>query len=49
MITTVEIPVELMVKIREFLLASKTGNITLSIKDGKVMSWKVEEHCRLTE
>jgi len=47
MITTVDIPQEVIEKIYEFLAAGKTGNITLDIKEGRILSWKVTEHGRV--
>jgi hypothetical protein len=36
-------------RIRDFLLARKTGNITLDIKEGAVLSWKVTKYGRVAE
>lgn len=47
MTMTLDIPHELMAKIREFMLANKTGNVTLDVKEGQVLSWKITEHGRL--
>lgn len=41
MITTLEIPRELMESIREFMLAGKTGNFMLDIKHGEILAWNV--------
>jgi len=46
-VTTIAIPVELTQKIREFLLANKTGNVILDVKEGRIMSWKITEYGRL--
>lgn len=37
---------ELRAKLREFMSAGKTGNITLNVKDGRVMSWQFAEFGR---
>lgn len=47
MTTTIDIPPVLMMKIREFLADNKTGNVTLDIKHGKIVSWKIAEYERL--
>lgn len=37
---------ELQGKILDFLVAGKTGNITLNVKDGRVLSWQFAEFGR---
>ena len=37
---------ELQAKILDFLSSGKTGNITLNVKDGQVMSWQFAEFGR---
>lgn len=44
---TIDIPVEVLDKIREFLAAGKTGSVTLDIKEGRILAWKVTEHGRV--
>jgi hypothetical protein len=41
------IPAAAQEKIRAFLLAQKTGNISLDVKEGAVMAWKITEHGRI--
>jgi ribosomal protein S18 len=45
--TTVVVPPELLDKIREFLSSDKTGNVTMDIKEGRILSWKITEHGRV--
>ena len=40
------VPVELAEKLREFLSAGKTGNITLNVKDGRIVGWQLTEFGR---
>mgnify|MGYP003144232001 CR=1 FL=1 len=47
MTTTIAVPSELLDKIREFLYADKTGNVTMDIKEGRILSWKITEHGRV--
>ena len=37
------VPIELAEKLREFLSAGKTGNITLNVKDGRIVGWQLTE------
>ena len=37
---------ELRAKVQVFLSAGKTGNITLNVKDGQVLSWQFTEFGR---
>lgn len=46
-VTTPGMPVEIGLKLREFLAAGKTGNVVLDIKEGRILSWKVTEYGRL--
>jgi hypothetical protein len=43
-----QIPPEAYERIRAFLLARKTGNITLDVKEGQVLSWQFTERGRVT-
>jgi len=40
---------ELQRKVQAFLTAGKTGNITLNIKDGRVLSWQFAEFGRVPD
>ena len=44
----VEIPVDLMIRLREWQTGGKYGNITLDYKDGKIVGWKVSQTERPT-
>ena len=48
-VTHPPIPAEVWERIREFLGASKTGSVTLDVKDGKVLAWKLTEAGRVRE
>ena len=41
------VPPELLDKIREFLSSDKTGNVTMDIKEGRILSWKITKHGRV--
>ena len=43
------IPAEVWERIVEFLDAGKTGSVTLDVKDGRVLAWKVTEAGRVHE
>jgi len=45
--TSVVMPSELLEKIREFLSQGKTGNFTIDVKEGQILSWKIAEHGRV--
>ena len=49
MITTLEIPRELMESIREFMLAGKTGNFMLDIKHGEILAWNVTAYNKVSK
>jgi hypothetical protein len=36
-------------RIRAFVLARKTGQVTLDVKEGHVLSWKLTEYGRVPE
>jgi hypothetical protein len=44
-----QIPPEAFERIKAFLMAGKTGNIQLDVKQGQVLSWKVTEHGRVAK
>lgn len=41
------VPREVQQKIITFLQAGKTGNITLDVKEGRVLAWKITEAGRV--
>ena len=44
---TMNIPVELFAKMRDFLSSGKTGNVTLNVKEGIILGWSIEEFGRV--
>jgi hypothetical protein len=43
------IPIEAWEKIRAFLQARRTGNVSLDVKEGRVLAWKITEHGRVAK
>lgn len=41
------IPLEIAIKLRDFLASGKTGNVRLDIKDGRILAWQITENGRL--
>lgn len=46
--STVPIPETAWARLREFLESGRTGKIVLNVKDGRVLSWEVREHGRVS-
>ena len=44
---TLDIPVELFERMREYMAAGKHGNITWNMKNGRIISWSLTEVGRI--
>lgn len=47
--TSKSLPEVLVRKLHDFLAAAKTGNVTLDIKEGRILSWKMTEYGRVND
>ena len=49
MIQLLSISEELRIKVQNFLASGKTGNITLNVKEGRILSWQFAEFGRASD